>query len=435
MPLSLDHHLRSFFSWHVTQVVRYPWTYILVPVLATVIFSPFYLLSDGVTDPIQLIAPFSSRSSDEYHLFSHRFPTSGCSLVSQTGKQFFGQIIVTSNDQNVINSEDIMMDILLLDETVRNNISVEYQNNTWKYNDLASCSIKEDNFPNSAIFLAKNYQIFRNGNFKVKYPFQIIDNKVLLWPSSFGEIQCNSENIIQQAEAILLTYSLRKGSENIEKISEEWENEFLKIIGEIKLESSDVDIMTGVTFKQELTENQMLTFQIMPLTISILLVFSIWACWDGDEVSNKVLAGPFCLLSSLMASGLSLGIYSLATREVAPSLLSVPYLILGIGLDDTFVILAVWKQTKGENLEERLKKTFDECASSITITSSTNIMSFFSGFFTPCFFIATFGIYAALGFIVLYIFQITFFLGGFVLMVRREIQGRHYLTGRLVDEA
>ncbi|UYV66140.1 daf-6 [Cordylochernes scorpioides] len=106
----------------------------------------------------------------------------------------------------------------------------------------------------------------------------------------------------------------------------------------------------------------------------------------------------------------------------------------GIALDDTFVILAVWWRTEGTDVEDRLRQTFDHCASSITITSATNIVCFFSGCFTPCFSMSIFSIYATLGFLVLYIFQITFILGAFVLMARREVDGLHFFTGNPVDK-
>ena len=62
------------------------------------------------------------------------------------------------------------------------------------------------------------------------------------------------------------------------------------------------------------------------------------------------------------------------------------FLLLGVGLDDTFVVLSAWRHTdSNESVENRLKETYKEAAVSITITSLTNILSFFIGAIFPGF--------------------------------------------------
>ena len=49
-----------------------------------------------------------------------------------------------------------------------------------------------------------------------------------------------------------------------------------------------------------------------------------------------------------------------------------------------FVVLSAWHRTKiQEEVPVRLAKTYSEAAVSITITSLTNMLSFFIGSFTP----------------------------------------------------
>lgn len=62
------------------------------------------------------------------------------------------------------------------------------------------------------------------------------------------------------------------------------------------------------------------------------------------------------------------------------------FLLLGVGLDDTFVVLSAWRHTDSkESVEERMKECYKEAAVSITITSLTNILSFFVGAIFPGF--------------------------------------------------
>ncbi|MPC25514.1 Patched domain-containing protein 3 [Portunus trituberculatus] len=56
----------------------------------------------------------------------------------------------------------------------------------------------------------------------------------------------------------------------------------------------------------------------------------------------------------------------------------------GIGIDDTFVMLAAWRRTKiQDSVPDRMAQTFADAAVSVTITSLTDMISFFIGAITP----------------------------------------------------
>lgn len=60
------------------------------------------------------------------------------------------------------------------------------------------------------------------------------------------------------------------------------------------------------------------------------------------------------------------------------------YFSLGIGIDDTFVMLAAWRRTSiKQSVPERMAITLSEAAVSITITSVTDVISFAIGVFSP----------------------------------------------------
>ncbi len=62
------------------------------------------------------------------------------------------------------------------------------------------------------------------------------------------------------------------------------------------------------------------------------------------------------------------------------------FLLLGVGLDDTFVVLSAWRHTDSNlSVEDRMKECYKEAAVSITITSITNIFSFLVGVGFPGF--------------------------------------------------
>lgn len=84
----------------------------------------------------------------------------------------------------------------------------------------------------------------------------------------------------------------------------------------------------------------------------------------------------------------------------------------GIGMDDSFVLLAAWRRTDTKlSVMDRLGETYAEAAVSVTITSLTNFISFWIGAITPFPSVRIFCIYTATAVLFTYIYQVTFFGG------------------------
>jgi len=101
-----------------------------------------------------------------------------------------------------------------------------------------------------------------------------------------------------------------------------------------------------------------------------------------------------------------------------------PVLPLGIGIDDTFVILASWRQTNPlDPVSKRLAHCYAEAGVSITITSLTDMLSFFIGILTPIPSIQIFSAYA--GTSVAWIFFMQIFLFGGILAISGAQEARN----------
>ena len=88
------------------------------------------------------------------------------------------------------------------------------------------------------------------------------------------------------------------------------------------------------------------------------------------------------------------------------------FLLLGVGIDDMFVMLSAWNRQlgKAETLAERMRETYKEAAVSITITSITNICSFGIGAIVPTFkVVSIFCTYVASGLLAIYLWTLTFY--------------------------
>ncbi|KAK3931008.1 Patched domain-containing protein 3 [Frankliniella fusca] len=92
-----------------------------------------------------------------------------------------------------------------------------------------------------------------------------------------------------------------------------------------------------------------------------------------------------------------------------------PFLLLGIGVDDMFVIVDsldhVTKKHSNLDIPERIAKAVQTAGISITVTSFTDIVAFGIGMTTQMPFLHSFCMFAASGVLFLFIFEITFFVG------------------------
>ena len=88
------------------------------------------------------------------------------------------------------------------------------------------------------------------------------------------------------------------------------------------------------------------------------------------------------------------------------------FIILGIGADDLFIFLDVWRNTAFSSypsLAHRLSDAYKRSSISMLITSVTTVIAFFASAFSPLLPAQSFGIFAGLLVIVNYVSVITFF--------------------------
>jgi len=87
---------------------------------------------------------------------------------------------------------------------------------------------------------------------------------------------------------------------------------------------------------------------------------------------------------------LAVGVCSLIGIPYGPVHTSLPFMLLGLGIDDIFVINASWKQihTDESNLNkpltERIGLMLGHAGSAISITSLTDVVAFIIGASTVC---------------------------------------------------
>ena len=105
-----------------------------------------------------------------------------------------------------------------------------------------------------------------------------------------------------------------------------------------------------------------------------------------------------------------------------------PFLMLGVGIDDMFVIIQAFDNLSADEkkltLAKQLGRTMKHAGVAITITSVTDLLAFAIGATTVLPALSGFCIYASLGIFFIYFYAITFFLAWFSIDQRRVESSR-----------
>lgn len=168
------------------------------------------------------------------------------------------------------------------------------------------------------------------------------------------------------------------------------------------------------------------------LVFGMCLMFSFINSTMGRRnlVEQRPLLSLFGLLSCFFSVAISYGLCSALNVPYGPVNSILPILLIGLGVDDMFVIMAAWedaakKKPCDTDLVERAAKTMRHAGVAITVTSLTDVTAFLVGASTDLPALRSFCIYAAAGIFAVYVLQATFFLAWLVRDEERMSENRN----------
>ncbi|WKX90079.1 hypothetical protein Q1695_009149 [Nippostrongylus brasiliensis] len=120
---------------------------------------------------------------------------------------------------------------------------------------------------------------------------------------------------------------------------------------------------------------------------------------------NTIIVAVSCAVVPVLAVTTTFGLCSLIGNRTNSLMLIMPFLIMGIGVNDSFLTVHAWlRQPLRQAAAVRLGKVLEEVGPSITTTTLTNVVTFLIGWLTPTeeISIFCFGSAMALGFAYIY---------------------------------
>ncbi|XP_076059078.1 patched domain-containing protein 3-like isoform X2 [Oratosquilla oratoria] len=278
------------------------------------------------------------------------------------------------------------------------------------------------------------------------------DSAVFGLPTNFtmflGGIERDSDGKIIKAKAAMQRWITRVDLEavasgnyiddtgtgmEVDPDSFEWESSMVETVINSSNEAnySKIYLMSSSSFGKIAEDT--IQGDVTLLTVGFATVFTYVQIMLGkfNKVEQRPLLSLLGLLCVGMATLISYGLCSAFDIPYGPVNSIMPFLLLGLGIDDMFVIMQSWNnlspKEKQQHLAVRIGATLKHAGVSITVTSITDFMAFAIGAGTVLPALRSFCLYAAVGIAAVYFLQATFFVACLTLDQKRLEDNRHGL--------
>ncbi|XP_064104721.1 NPC intracellular cholesterol transporter 1-like [Macrobrachium nipponense] len=222
-------------------------------------------------------------------------------------------------------------------------------------------------------------------------------------------------------------------AERVDKGLFNWEGEYIQFL---KNFSDLPDGLRIIPFSQrsfgEISSDTIMG-DVLYLAVGSVVLFIYVQVMLGsfNMVEGRSVLSMLGILAAFMAVAISFGLCAGIGLPYGPVHSILPLLLLGLGVDDMFVIIQSFnnldnqEESLPEDLRTRMGLTLRHAGVAVTVTSLTDFAAFLIGATTVLPALRSFCIYSAVGVLVLYVLQITFFTAWFTLDQRRLEDNRN----------
>ena len=281
--------------------------------------------------------------------------------------------------------------------------------------------------------LGASMSMIESRDFNLTYPltFDPFTFEQYTLPANLGGVMMDDIGVVDRVEALALSFFLDVSDDWLAKLGDQWERKFLATVDLVQKHSEEIEIFKFVSStpawemeaaKDAVTPNLL-------INVMIMVLFCMSAASMADVVRSKPFIGFIGLFTAIGATIAGFGFACYLGVEFIALNYAAPFLLLGIGIDDTFVMLSAWlRSSPHASVPERLGQCYSEAAVSVTVTSLTNILSFFAGVITPFPCVRIFCIYTGTAVVFIYMWQITFFGACLAIAGYREKQNKSFFS-------
>nr|XP_027306392.2 patched domain-containing protein 3 [Anas platyrhynchos] len=421
----VERPLKRLFEGLGRTVASCPWPFALLPLLVSGGLGSGFMFLPGLqeNDIEGQFTPTSGPAKAERDLVRLHFPSNDSYFFAQrlaTEGSYAALIAVAVGNGSVLSAE-AMRELLELNKAVQHLSSYEQHCAT-----LRGVCVP----PNPLEPLLGSSPLG-----PLRYPTN--DSGSFLG-TTLGGVRTNGSGYVESARAMKLLYYLREDGDEAEK-SRQWLETFLKefpgVLARLNLKTVNVTYFTSLSRQQEFEGNTKSVIPLFSITYFLTITFSIVSCLRLSCIRNNVWLACCGVISAGLAVLSSFGLLMFCGVPFVVTVANAPFLILGVGVDDMFIMISSWEQSASKtDTKSRLADTYSEAALSVTVTTITDVLAFFIGTWTTFPSVQSFCLYTGTAFIFCYIYTMTFFGAIIVLNDKRERANRHWLTCMPVEQ-
>ncbi|XP_044075370.1 patched domain-containing protein 3 [Siniperca chuatsi] len=428
----IERLLRISFEMMGHFIGSHPWWFLIAPLLlSTSLGSGFYLLKDRMSNNIeQQFTPVDGQAKTERKYIQETFPGND-SMFSRLRLSTDGNYatLIATSDRDILTVESLQ-DILDLDFKVRSMV-VQFDNQSFEYADV--CAEVRESCTSNDILDIIGYNANNIDTVNLTFPWYYSDFRSFSLYLSLGSVKLYKESsVVESAKAIQLHYYLRGDNKTKTDL---WLESFINSVSKISSTSIQVAYSTSMSMQWEFKKSPASVIHLFSITYAIAITFSIISCWRSDNVRTKVWVASCGVLSTGLALLSGFGALLLLDQPFVMTAASCPFMILGIGLDDMFIMISCWQRTRVlDSVPDRLADTYKEAAVSISITTLTDALALFLGYSSPFGSVQSFCLYAGISVCFCYLYSVTFLGACMALNGQREAENKHWFTCSKIPE-
>ncbi|KAL6727606.1 hypothetical protein Aduo_009469 [Ancylostoma duodenale] len=217
------------------------------------------------------------------------------------------------------------------------------------------------------------------------YPESTFHGTPLFIGMHFHDVRVVPETNKLEAKSIILWYFSRVDTPERKRTYKDTTLNLFRVSND----GSFSDLIDFHIFGDEIANSEMVrgaleaTF-LMSIGFVFLLIFVIAVVWRQSTLRVTPFLVTVTLITPFLATISAFGLLSWLKYPIYSMQCVTPFLVLGIGVDDAFILIHRWKHRSDiQDHSVRLTQVIVDVGPSITITSLTNIIAFGVGFFTP----------------------------------------------------
>uniref|UniRef100_A0A8R1DPB4 SSD domain-containing protein n=2 Tax=Caenorhabditis japonica TaxID=281687 RepID=A0A8R1DPB4_CAEJA len=412
-------YIRRFFRSTGVQVYRHPAPFFWIPVTLSLL-AVLGLLRFYEENRIWYLYSPEKADSHFEHAVANEF-------FNDRGGKFWLEVTITAKDMDNLLRTDYLDGVDALTEYLQYNFTVacdgvKVGKEECSFSDLCSGQCNDNQVIPLFNLIYRNASSRLHPNFRLTYPTMHLYNDEYYVGEHFAGVKIDPKtNVISRVKVVVLYFRTDRQTPQISAVINRWEKSLFDYVENFEHPFLNMTLNSDAMIAREVRSNGLTCVPYFSFSVMFVVLFIMASNKREHFVfSHSVVMAILGIAGPLMAIATTFGFLFLFGLPFNSITLVMPFLIIGVGCDDVFIIIHAMRKTdKTESLEDQIAETMEEAGPSITVTSATNILSFGIGIATPTPAISLFCLYTCVAVAVDFVYQLTFFVAVLVYEEKR----------------